>query len=44
MIFPERKFLLVQKNGYVTNDGDIKEDLMQYVMREYGKNWNCEGG
>ena len=24
------------KNGYVTNDGDIKEDLMQYVMREYG--------
>ena len=25
------------KNGYVTNDGDIKEELMQYVMREYGK-------
>jgi len=25
------------KNGYVTNDGDIREDLMQYVMREYGK-------
>ena len=25
------------KNGYVTNDGDIKEDLMEYVMREYGK-------
>jgi len=25
------------KNGYVTNDGDIKEDLMQYIMREYGK-------
>jgi len=25
------------KNGYVTNDGDIQEDLMQYVMREYGK-------
>jgi len=25
------------KNGYVTNDGDIKEDLMLYVMREYGK-------
>jgi len=25
------------KNGYVTNDGDIKEDLMQYVMREYGQ-------
>ena len=25
------------KSGYVTNDGDVKEDLMQYVMREYGK-------
>ena len=25
------------KNGYVTNDGDIQEDLMQYVMRELGK-------
>ena len=25
------------KNGYVTNDGDIQEGLMQYVMREYGK-------
>jgi aryl-alcohol dehydrogenase-like predicted oxidoreductase len=25
------------KNGYVTNDGDIPEDLMQYVMRELGK-------
>ena len=25
------------KNGYVTNDGDIHEDLMQYVMRELGK-------
>lgn len=25
------------KNGYVTNDGDIEEDLMQYVIREYGK-------
>ena len=25
------------KNGYITNDGDIKEDLMQYVIREYGK-------
>ena len=25
------------KNGYVTNDGDINEELMQYVMREYGK-------
>jgi len=25
------------KNGYVTNDGDIKEDFMQYIMRELGK-------
>ena len=25
------------KNGYVTNDGDIQEDLMQYIMRELGK-------
>ena len=25
------------KNGYVTNDGDIPEDFMQYVMREFGK-------
>ena len=25
------------KNGYVTNDGDIQEDFMQYVMRELGK-------
>ena len=25
------------KNGYVTNDGDIQEDFMQYVMRELGQ-------
>ena len=25
------------KNGYVTNDGDIREDFMQYIMRELGK-------
>ena len=25
------------KNGYVTNDGDIQEDFMQYIMRELGK-------
>lgn len=25
------------KNGYVTNDGDIKEDFWQYVNREYVK-------
>ena len=24
------------KNGYVTNDGDIQEDFMAYVMRELG--------
>jgi aryl-alcohol dehydrogenase-like predicted oxidoreductase len=26
------------KNGYVTNDGDIKEDFWQYVKREYAEN------
>lgn len=26
------------KNGYVTNDGDIKEDFWEYVNREYVKN------
>tara|TARA_Y100000590_G_scaffold463064_1_gene628828 strand:- start:3207 stop:4301 length:1095 start_codon:yes stop_codon:yes gene_type:complete len=25
------------KNGYVTNDGDIQEDFMQYIIREFGK-------
>jgi len=25
------------KNGYVTNDADIQEDFMQYVVRELGK-------
>ena len=25
------------KNGYVTNDADIQEDFMEYVMRELGK-------
>ncbi len=25
------------KNGYVTNDADIQEDFMQYVIREFGK-------
>ena len=25
------------KNGYVTNDTDIQEDFMEYVMRELGK-------
>jgi len=25
------------KNGYVTNDGDIKEDFWAYVQREYAK-------
>jgi aryl-alcohol dehydrogenase-like predicted oxidoreductase len=26
------------KNGYVTNDGDLKEDFWQYVKREYVSN------
>ena len=25
------------KNGYVTNDADVPEDFMQYIIREYGK-------
>ena len=25
------------KNGYVTNDADIQEDFMAYIMREFGK-------
>ena len=25
------------KNGYVTNDADIQEDFMAYVMREFGR-------
>ena len=25
------------KNGYVTNDADIQEDFMDYVIREFGK-------
>ena len=31
------QIFISSKNGYVTNDGDIKEDLMQYVIRELGK-------
>ena len=25
------------KNGYVTNDADVPEDFMQYIMKEFGK-------
>jgi len=35
--FSREEIFVSSKNGYVTNDGDIKEDLMQYVMREYGQ-------
>ena len=31
------EIFICTKNGYVTNDGDIKEDFMQYIMRELGK-------
>jgi aryl-alcohol dehydrogenase-like predicted oxidoreductase len=31
------ELFICTKNGYVTNDGDIKEDFMQYIMRELGK-------
>lgn len=34
----ERDSIFVStKNGYVTNDGDIKEDFWAYVQREYAK-------
>ena len=29
------QIFISSKNGYVTNDGDIKEDFWQYVNREY---------
>ena len=29
------EIFICTKNGYVTNDGDIKEDFWQYVNREY---------
>ena len=31
------ELFICTKNGYVTNDGDIQEDFMQYIMRELGK-------
>ena len=31
------QIFISSKNGYLTNDGDIQEDLIQYVMRELGK-------
>ena len=31
------EIFICTKNGYVTNDGDIQEDFMQYIMRELGK-------
>ena len=31
------EIFICTKNGYVTNDGDIQEDFMQYVMRELGQ-------
>ena len=31
------QIFICTKNGYVTNDGDIQEDFMQYVMRELGQ-------
>ena len=36
-LIKREQIFICTKNGYVTNDGDIKEDLMQYVMRELGK-------
>ena len=36
-LIKREQLFICTKNGYVTNDGDIQEDFMQYVMREFGK-------
>ena len=36
-LIKREEIFICTKNGYVTNDGDIKEDFMQYIMRELGK-------
>jgi len=36
-LIKREQVFICTKNGYVTNDGDIQEDFMEYVMRELGK-------
>jgi len=36
-LIKREEVFICTKNGYVTNDGDIQEDFMQYVMRELGQ-------
>ncbi len=36
-LIKREQVFICTKNGYVTNDGDIREDFMQYVMREFGQ-------
>ncbi len=36
-LIKREQVFICTKNGYVTNDGDIQEDFMQYVMREFGQ-------
>ena len=36
-LIKREQIFICTKNGYVTNDGDIQEDFMQYVMRELGQ-------
>ena len=36
-LIKREQIFICTKNGYVTNDGDIQEDFMEYVMRELGK-------
>ena len=36
-LIKREQIFVCTKNGYVTNDGDIQEDFMQYVMRELGQ-------
>ena len=36
-LIKREQVFICTKNGYVTNDGDIQEDFMQYEMREFGQ-------
>ena len=36
-LIKREQIFICTKNGYLTNDGDIREDFMQYVMRDFGQ-------
>jgi len=42
--FHRNEIFVSTKNGYVTNDADIKEDFWQYVNREYVKSGVISAG